>query len=250
MDRYYTPEQIAEILLVHPRTVRNWLRDGNLEGKKISNQWRISHDNLQDFKSTRKEENKYTVLEVAKILNVDKSVITTWLTNGKLDGQKAENGWKITKDNLKKMFPEGAFPFICSDEGVTESDGLLKELYPEEYENQLERSQRKAKSALDNYGEQCQIDLDRRFPYPYVGDEVVHEREGHNRIIASDMEAHEGFYWGKHKEETLKLNKLMETIRDKHGVSEEDIAEIKRTQENLNLLKIGQLLWELFPYWD
>jgi len=248
MDKYYTPEQIAEILIVRPRTVRNWLRDGYLEGKKISNQWRISHDSLQDFKLKRKEEDQYTVLELAKILNVEESVIATWLTDGKLDGQKVGNTWTITKDNLKKMFPEGVFIFICHNEGITESDGLLKELYPEEYEKQLEERQRQPISALDNYGEQCQIALDRRFPYPWVGDEVVYEREGHNRIIASDPEAHEGFYWTKHKEETAKLNKLMETIRDKNGVSEEDIAEIRRTQENLNLLKIGQLLWDIFQY--
>lgn len=247
MDKYYTPEQIAEILLVRPRTVRNWLRDGDLEGKKISNQWRISHENLQDFKSKRKEEAEYTVLEVAKILNVDKAVITKWLVSGKLDGQTVANTWKITKDNLRKMFTEGAFDFICDDEGVLEKDGLLKELYPEVYKKR-EESRRRPMSALENYGERCQIDLERRFPYPYVGDETIWNDDHTDYMKASDPEAHEWFYGKKHKEETMKLNKLMEALRDKRGASEEDIAEIKRTNDNLNLLKIGQLLWEIHQY--
>lgn len=62
MEKYFTPEQVAEQLQVRPRTVRNWLRDGDLEGQKISNQWRISYNDLQRFISKRKEDKGQTVV--------------------------------------------------------------------------------------------------------------------------------------------------------------------------------------------
>lgn len=49
MQQYYTPEQTAEKLAIKPRTVREWLRTGRLQGTKVSNLWRVSESQLESF---------------------------------------------------------------------------------------------------------------------------------------------------------------------------------------------------------
>jgi excisionase family DNA binding protein len=46
MERYYTPEEIAELLKVSRETVYNWLRAGKLKGTKVFNFWRIPESEL------------------------------------------------------------------------------------------------------------------------------------------------------------------------------------------------------------
>ena len=45
--RYYTVDEVAELLGVHRRTVQARLRDGTLKGKKLSGVWRIYKDSVQ-----------------------------------------------------------------------------------------------------------------------------------------------------------------------------------------------------------
>ncbi|MHB1255259.1 MAG: helix-turn-helix domain-containing protein [Dethiobacteraceae bacterium] len=47
MEKYYTPEEVAEILKTHRETVYNWLRSGKLKGVKVINLWRISETELK-----------------------------------------------------------------------------------------------------------------------------------------------------------------------------------------------------------
>ena len=44
---YYTVDEAAELLGVHVRTVQARLRDGTLNGKKLSGVWRIYKDSLK-----------------------------------------------------------------------------------------------------------------------------------------------------------------------------------------------------------
>ena len=48
MERYLTVEQAAQVLQVHPDTVRGWLRDSQLAGRKVGRAWRISESELRD----------------------------------------------------------------------------------------------------------------------------------------------------------------------------------------------------------
>lgn len=45
-EKYYTPEEVAELLKVSRETVYNWLRGGKLKGVKVFNFWRISESEL------------------------------------------------------------------------------------------------------------------------------------------------------------------------------------------------------------
>ena len=46
---FYSPEQIADRLGLHVRTVRNYLRDGRLKAVRIGKQYRIAREDLAAF---------------------------------------------------------------------------------------------------------------------------------------------------------------------------------------------------------
>lgn len=46
MEKYYTPEEVAELLKTSRETIYNWLRSGKLRGVKVFNFWRISESEL------------------------------------------------------------------------------------------------------------------------------------------------------------------------------------------------------------
>lgn len=49
----YTTDQVAELCQVTAYTVRNWLKDGELRGVKLENQWRIKRSDLLTFLNER-----------------------------------------------------------------------------------------------------------------------------------------------------------------------------------------------------
>ena len=50
MDKYYTPEDVSEILLVGSQTVKTWMKQGKLKASKFGPRlWRISESDLQSF---------------------------------------------------------------------------------------------------------------------------------------------------------------------------------------------------------
>jgi excisionase family DNA binding protein len=49
VEKYYSPEDVAEILGVKDRTVRAWLKSGKLKGKKLGRLWRVKESDLEEF---------------------------------------------------------------------------------------------------------------------------------------------------------------------------------------------------------
>jgi excisionase family DNA binding protein len=49
LDQLLTPEQAAERLLVHKDTILEWLRSGQLKGRKAGRLWRIRERDLEAF---------------------------------------------------------------------------------------------------------------------------------------------------------------------------------------------------------
>ena len=43
-ELYYTVEEVADLAGVTPYTVRRWLREGKLKGKRFGLRWRIEKD--------------------------------------------------------------------------------------------------------------------------------------------------------------------------------------------------------------
>jgi excisionase family DNA binding protein len=52
-DKLYTIEEVAELLAVHPDTVRRYLRDKRMRGVKLRRFWRIPHSEFQKFLESR-----------------------------------------------------------------------------------------------------------------------------------------------------------------------------------------------------
>lgn len=48
-ERYYTTEEVAELLQVTPWTVTQWLKAGKLRGVQPGNHWRIGARDLARF---------------------------------------------------------------------------------------------------------------------------------------------------------------------------------------------------------
>ena len=48
-ESYYTVEQIAQMLQMHPKTVQRYIREGKLRAVKVGKGWRISGHDLSVF---------------------------------------------------------------------------------------------------------------------------------------------------------------------------------------------------------
>ncbi|GAB2863620.1 helix-turn-helix domain-containing protein [Actinocorallia aurea] len=48
-QRYYAVDEVAELLGLHVRTVRGYVRDGRLKAARIGKQYRISRADLEEF---------------------------------------------------------------------------------------------------------------------------------------------------------------------------------------------------------
>ena len=49
MDKLYTVEDIAQMTSLTTRTIRNYLKDGTLKGRKIGGQWRFTEEDIKNF---------------------------------------------------------------------------------------------------------------------------------------------------------------------------------------------------------
>lgn len=49
MERLLDPKEAAKIMAVTSRTIKEWLRRGELTGVKIKNMWRVRESDLERF---------------------------------------------------------------------------------------------------------------------------------------------------------------------------------------------------------
>ena len=48
-NRFYSVEELTEILNLHPKTIQRFLREGRIKGRKIGRAWKVHHDELRSF---------------------------------------------------------------------------------------------------------------------------------------------------------------------------------------------------------
>ena len=85
--KFYTVQEVADSLNVHPNTIRNWINSGDLNSYKLGNALRISEI---DFLHTKLEENE----------RVDFNGSDAYI-NGLLDGES-----ELIKELIMKMQKE------------------------------------------------------------------------------------------------------------------------------------------------
>ncbi len=53
-EKYYTVDQIAQMLSIHPKTIQRYIREGKLNATKLGKSWRISGHDLSRFTETNR----------------------------------------------------------------------------------------------------------------------------------------------------------------------------------------------------
>lgn len=53
MEKYFTTEQVANILQVHPFTILKFIKSGKLKGIKLGRVYRIKESDVQEFLESR-----------------------------------------------------------------------------------------------------------------------------------------------------------------------------------------------------
>lgn len=49
IEKFYTVEQVAEMIDMHPKTIRKFIREGRLKANKVGKRWRITGHDLSVF---------------------------------------------------------------------------------------------------------------------------------------------------------------------------------------------------------
>lgn len=55
-EQLFTTDEAAELLKVHPETVRNWIRRGDLAAIRVGRNWRIKRPDLERIAERGTEE--------------------------------------------------------------------------------------------------------------------------------------------------------------------------------------------------
>lgn len=77
LEKLFTVEEIANMTSLTTRTIRNYLRNGTLKGRKIGGQWRFTTDDIGKFMdsgevtSTMAKEIKQSVIDFIDGVNTD-----------------------------------------------------------------------------------------------------------------------------------------------------------------------------------
>lgn len=106
MDKYYTVEQVSDLLSMHPKTIQRYIREGKLQAKKVGKGWRIAgHDlstfaegsDIDDVGFDKSVEDKITISTVIDI-NVscsEESIRITNMLTGALNSKQSDRGKSV-----------------------------------------------------------------------------------------------------------------------------------------------------------
>ena len=87
-EKFFTTEQVANILQVHPFTILKFIKEGKLKGIKLGRVYRIMESDIKNFleeRMTKKE----------KKPNVEKNKPSI---EKEMEKEKEDNNYKINKD--------------------------------------------------------------------------------------------------------------------------------------------------------
>lgn len=85
-EKYYTVEQVSELIKMHPKTIQRYIREGKLRAAKIGKGWRIAGHDLSQFAESIEPE---APIEGARITA---SSVVDILVRGRDDAIRIMNG--------------------------------------------------------------------------------------------------------------------------------------------------------------
>jgi len=95
--RWMTTQEIAEEMGVSPSTIRRWLKDGRLQGRRIGRRWLVPPQ----------ERVELTPQEAAEMLRVAPDTVRRWLAEGKVPGRQQGRRWHIPRDEMIALIERG-----------------------------------------------------------------------------------------------------------------------------------------------
>jgi excisionase family DNA binding protein len=88
--RWMTTEEIAVQMGVSPSTVRRWLANKRLHGRRIGKRWLVPPQDQVEL----------TPQEAAAMLRVAPDTVRRWLAEGKVPGRQVGRRWQIPRDEM------------------------------------------------------------------------------------------------------------------------------------------------------
>lgn len=75
-EKYYSVEQISEMLNIHPKTIQRYIREGKLFASKIGKSWRVTGHDLSIF-----VENSKTQAKAENTSEIKRSILKTKISS-------------------------------------------------------------------------------------------------------------------------------------------------------------------------
>ena len=124
-SKFYTPDAIAELLDMHPKTIRRYIREGKLKATKIGKSWRVSGHDLTVFTEgltdSSSELNSQPYAKVSAVVDVpmtdsnDVMTMINFLTsvqNTSKDNFASINGQYIQQEGLFRIMLWGNIEIV------------------------------------------------------------------------------------------------------------------------------------------
>lgn len=103
MERYYTVDQVSDLLSMHPKTIQRYIREGKLQAKKVGKSWRITGHDLStfaegsgidnaDFGKPVKDKTTMSAVIDIKVSGSEESIRITNMLMGALNGKQSDAG--------------------------------------------------------------------------------------------------------------------------------------------------------------
>jgi excisionase family DNA binding protein len=70
-QEFYTAEQAATLLNLHPKTVRAWIREGRIKAARIGKQYRIMREDLEALTGGPAHTRRTRHIEVSSVVHID-----------------------------------------------------------------------------------------------------------------------------------------------------------------------------------
>ena len=92
-EKFFTTEQVANILQVHPFTILKYIREGKLKGIKLGRVYRIQESDIETFleECTTKVKSKKVKEESSKTVKTAKKTETKKKEHYKIDKNNPDN---------------------------------------------------------------------------------------------------------------------------------------------------------------
>jgi len=112
----FTVNQVADMFEMHPKTIRRYIRNGNLKAIKVGGQWRVTKDDLKFFLDSNKD--------------LVENQTETWNEEIKefIDGKKIKEEGKVQVFAVVDVFVDTV------DEGKILANSLMKIVNNNKYE--------------------------------------------------------------------------------------------------------------------